>query len=461
MRKCFVHIGTHKTGTTSIQAMLAGHRPDLARHGFLYPMAGIPDGLFGHHNTAWELMGDHRFRPQNGTVADLLDEVDKSELDLVLSSEDFECAAHDRAAFATFIGALRRRALEVTIVIYLRNQVDYARSLYLELLQHQYDATFDEFVSKVLEHRTIRWKQSVFAFCYREFLKQLPAETNIVVRSYDRMHSVIDDFASILGLSTADLNVHSDLCAQRQLPISGAFAAFYQNRTSNALDAGPPWLLPLIARAFDGPEVGMARVTRERLIAAYHESNHFVESRYGLSGLMDMPRTRLDSAGEVVPSLEDIFSATTTHLVEVIVEMQAELEGDLLGGRSRAAESAQAQLRDQLVEAHASLLERDVLAREMFERLKTCDEQLLHLKTREQQLLRYLKTRDEQLLRDLRVRDEQLRELSVRLKARQDEVQDLSQRLRAREWELRHIQGSRVWRVATMVWNLQKRLGRR
>jgi hypothetical protein len=97
----------------------------------------------------------------------------------------------------------------------------------------------------------------------------------------------------------------------------------------------------------------------------------------------------------------------------------------------------------------------------MFERLKTCDEQLLHLKTREQQLRRYLKTRDEQLLRDLRTRDEQLRELSVRLKARQDEVQDLSQRLRAREWELRHIQGSRVWRVATMVWNVQKRLGRR
>ena len=322
MRKCLMHIGTHKTGTTSIQAMLAGHRPDLARHGWLYPTAGIPGGLFGHHNAAWELIHDHRFRPQHGTVADLLDEIDKSELDVILSSEYFECAVHDHATFGIFIEVLRGRALEVTIVVYLRNQVDYARSLYLELLNHQYDTTFDEFVSEVLEHRTIRWKKWVFAFCYRDFLKKLPAETNIIVRSYDRVHSVIDDFPSILGVSPPDLNVHSDLRVQQQLPISSAFAAFYENRTSNGLDAGRPWLLPLIARALDGPEVGMARVTRERLITAYHESNHFVESRYGLSGLIDMPRTRLDSTGEPVsgPSLEGIFSATTTHLIEAIVD---------------------------------------------------------------------------------------------------------------------------------------------
>jgi chromosome segregation ATPase len=141
--------------------------------------------------------------------------------------------------------------------------------------------------------------------------------------------------------------------------------------------------------------------------------------------------------------------------------LEAEREGDLLSARLRAAESAQVELRDQLVEAHASLLERDVLAREIFERLTRCDEKLQHLKTREQQLLRYLKTREEQLFRDLRSRDEELRDLSLRLKTRQEDIQDLYQRLRDREWELRHIQGSRVWRVATMIWNVQKRLGRR
>ena len=141
--------------------------------------------------------------------------------------------------------------------------------------------------------------------------------------------------------------------------------------------------------------------------------------------------------------------------------LEAERERDLLGGRLRAAESAQVELRDQLVEAHASLLERDVLAREMFERFTRCDEQLQHLRIREQQLLRYLKTRDEQICRDLRSRDEQLRDLFLGLKARQEDIQDLYRRLRDREWELRHIQGSRVWRLATMFWNVQKRLGRR
>jgi hypothetical protein len=105
MRKCLVHIGTHKTGSTSIQGMLKGHRPELAQHGFFYPTAGIPSGLLARH-IAWELSGDHRFRPDHGTVNDLLNEIDESELDIVISSEDFECAAHNTAILETFIEAL-------------------------------------------------------------------------------------------------------------------------------------------------------------------------------------------------------------------------------------------------------------------------------------------------------------------------------------------------------------------
>jgi len=40
--------------------------------------------------------------------------------------------------------ALTRRGLESGIVVYFRNQVDYVRSLYLELPQHGDDASFDE-----------------------------------------------------------------------------------------------------------------------------------------------------------------------------------------------------------------------------------------------------------------------------------------------------------------------------
>lgn len=37
MTKVILHVGTHKTGTTSIQAALAASRPALQAAGILYP----------------------------------------------------------------------------------------------------------------------------------------------------------------------------------------------------------------------------------------------------------------------------------------------------------------------------------------------------------------------------------------------------------------------------------------
>ena len=38
---CIVHAGMHKTGTTTVQDLLATHRPELAASGWFYPaMAG-------------------------------------------------------------------------------------------------------------------------------------------------------------------------------------------------------------------------------------------------------------------------------------------------------------------------------------------------------------------------------------------------------------------------------------
>jgi hypothetical protein len=38
IKKIFVHIGVHKTGSTSIQQMLGRNREILIKHGFLYPV---------------------------------------------------------------------------------------------------------------------------------------------------------------------------------------------------------------------------------------------------------------------------------------------------------------------------------------------------------------------------------------------------------------------------------------
>jgi hypothetical protein len=348
MRKCFIHIGTHRTGTTSIQATLSGRASDLAQHGFLYPKAGIPKvGIppekSGHHNIAWELSADHRFRSEDGTIDDLLKEIDESEQDIIISSEDFECAAWRPARFQILTNGLKRRALEVAVVAYLRNQADYAQSLYLTLLQFGYDGTFVDFISSLLDHRAIRWKDWVFGFCYRDLLGQFPPETRIIARSYDQAGSVVADFLKLLGLTPSDFNICSELHANQQPPIGAAFSTFYRNRTGRTLDRPGSWVMPMMARVFDG--ANMEDQTKERLIASYHQSNCDVESRYGISGLVDITSKESGSVAEstspaesnIHPCLEDIFSVAMTRLIDEADQAPAEQQSAFLPEINKAA----------------------------------------------------------------------------------------------------------------------------
>jgi hypothetical protein len=107
MRTTYIHIGTHKTGTTSIQWALNRHREALERRGFLYPRAGVPAEHDGHHNIGWELYGGAAFRAEHGSTDDLLEEIRASERDVVLSSELFGVAAHNPARFTSFISRLK------------------------------------------------------------------------------------------------------------------------------------------------------------------------------------------------------------------------------------------------------------------------------------------------------------------------------------------------------------------
>src|SRR4051812_1580029 len=97
-RPCFIHIGLHKTGSTSIQKMLASREDWLGSLGLYVPKTGRT-GSQGHHLLAWELSRRHGF--SGSAQFDAL----KRELReagfparVVLSSEDFSSRIHDRKA---------------------------------------------------------------------------------------------------------------------------------------------------------------------------------------------------------------------------------------------------------------------------------------------------------------------------------------------------------------------------
>lgn len=128
--KLFLHIGTHKTATTSIQFWFDRNRDEVLRHGLLYPRSGIMQ--YAQHRLAFALKrrrDKHRgdVPDLNAEIAELREAVDRSGARAVLvSSEEFFSSPRKR------IVALRERldfcAPQVLAVV--RRQDDFLLSSY-------------------------------------------------------------------------------------------------------------------------------------------------------------------------------------------------------------------------------------------------------------------------------------------------------------------------------------------
>jgi hypothetical protein len=150
--RLYVHIGTHKTGTTSIQAFLRHHSRSLARSGIFVPETGVPHGESGHHNIAWGLRGDPRFLCSGGTLDDLIVELAGSSSPAgVISSEDFEYLVDKPDALARLDKRLRDACHESRYIVFARRADTYVMSLYAELVHHHgLTMSFREFAREIL-----------------------------------------------------------------------------------------------------------------------------------------------------------------------------------------------------------------------------------------------------------------------------------------------------------------------
>jgi hypothetical protein len=133
-RTAYVHVGTHKTGTTSIQALLAMNDDAFREAGVFIPQTGrIAPESAGHHNIAWELVGYPQFKPAFGSLETLLREVAAENAPTVcLSSEEFEYSHVDAAALQHLRDGFLAIGYQPKIIVYLRPQCDYLESLYAE-----------------------------------------------------------------------------------------------------------------------------------------------------------------------------------------------------------------------------------------------------------------------------------------------------------------------------------------
>ena len=316
VRRCFIHIGTHKTGTTSIQHMLRRGSPALATLGYWYPRAGRLEDHPGHHNIAWEISSDHRFRTRFGTTDDLLREVHNRSEDIILSSEDFQSALHHRARFSDFISRLQSCGFAVTVILYTRAQSEYLARIYLSLLLFGLELPFDAVLQPVLDQAVFRWREWVLNFDYADLFDRLGAlaDVGVIARSYGRAHtSICADFLSIFNMTLRDVSIGGELSENRSWPLRDYLQVFLTNRRRRAPLAHEQRVVTqLVSPAARAIHLSPG-VTR-KLVERYRDSNRRVVVQYGISepalALPDDTR-----AGDSDLSVDELFSERTEAAV--------------------------------------------------------------------------------------------------------------------------------------------------
>ena len=136
MPKLYLHIGTYKTGTTSIQSFLTHNRENLLHKGYLYPTSGagqmIKHGLFCETITMR--------RPYSPFANEWIEEWENLEQEIDLHQPDYVVlnteglCNFDRDEVKLLESYLSRylSGFETKIIIYLRRQDDLLVSLYVQ-----------------------------------------------------------------------------------------------------------------------------------------------------------------------------------------------------------------------------------------------------------------------------------------------------------------------------------------
>jgi hypothetical protein len=191
-RIAVMHIGTHKTGTTSLQTMIARNETHFVDQGLFYPTVGrVGDG---HHNLAWELNGDERYDPAVGSFADLTSELRQTEPRAVLlSSEGFEYLHLRPENLRNFRRRLTRLGYKTHVVVVLRQPSDYLESLYFELRKHGLEEEFDGFLARALAEGGVVFRGWDFRVNYKQLVQSFAAvfgRRAVHVLRYDPIDSV-------------------------------------------------------------------------------------------------------------------------------------------------------------------------------------------------------------------------------------------------------------------------------
>lgn len=128
--KIFIHIGTHKTGTTSIQNILFSNKDELKNKNILYPSSGCTNTK-AHHNLVYQSAKSWKYKEAFGGWRELENEVSRMKPEsVVLSAENFSGYFKNKKVIDDIKSFCESIEATPVIVACIRPQVDYIDSIY-------------------------------------------------------------------------------------------------------------------------------------------------------------------------------------------------------------------------------------------------------------------------------------------------------------------------------------------
>lgn len=350
MRRCYLHIGTHKTGTSTIQRALSLQPDRLAEAGFFFPCTGQLEPNSGQHGLA-SLTNPPS---QTALVESLLDEVAPLKQHVILSSEEFtRMLWSNPLGLQYLIDQLATVAQKVVVVLYLRRQSGFIESNYPERLKSHFCLDFATYAHTRMQHELAE-----FTLDYVQLVSKLDGIHGIelVVRSYDalREFSVVDDFLDVIGwpagIRLAEERINTAPALVESLK---NFCRAQEQRTLTEVEER---VIELIASG-SASRPRMDRATRRAIAQHFDSSNRQVAARFGLPALIEEPppeRTfgEWSGLGSAPPPDHDaVPSATLDHLFsrDFVTILRP------LSERFGATHAALAESRTQVKELHAEI----------------------------------------------------------------------------------------------------------
>ena len=192
--KIYLHIGTHKTGTTSIQYFAEDNIDLLAEHGIYWPRTRELQNTSRQHSLLWRMLQAGEEAKVADFVARSIAGAQKEGAHSVLFSGEGFCHATEEEA-ASFMKMLDGH--DVQVIVYFRNVFDYARSAFTQILKYVSRRPRPEII-----HRAIQRSLDYTAII--ELWQTVVPEGCIEVRSYDEeKKELVPSFFDRLGVPAA------------------------------------------------------------------------------------------------------------------------------------------------------------------------------------------------------------------------------------------------------------------